>query len=91
MAETTEDLKVKELEDGSLEVGEPIVEEKPEVKDEVIEDERTNSSPDHEDEQGHEEETAEEAEARRERNRLRRAQNKASRKEYIEAGTGGSG
>ena len=86
MAETTEDLKVKEMEDGSLVVGdEPIVEDKPEVKDEVVEDERTNSSPDHEDEQGHEEETAEEAEARRERNRQRRAQNKASRKEYIES------
>ena len=87
MAENTENLKVKELEDGSLEVGEPVlVEDEREVKEETVQDDdRTTTNSDHEDEQGHEEETAEEAEARRERNRQRRAQNKASRKEYIES------
>jgi len=80
--ETQEELKVKELDDGSLQVG-----DEPETKkDEPEEDERVTSNETHDDdEQGHDEETADEAEARRERNRARRLQNKASRKEYVES------
>lgn len=82
--EQKDDLKVKELEDGSLQVGDAPVEE---VKEEVSgEDESLKASSDEgDDEAGHAEETAEEAEARRERNRARRAQNKESRKNYIES------
>ena len=82
--EQKDDLKVKELEDGSLQVGDAPVEE---VKEEVSgEDESLKTSAEEgDDEAGHAEETAEEAEARRERNRARRAQNKESRKNYIES------
>lgn len=79
--EMKDDLPVKELEDGSLQVGETPVAEEP-----VGEDESLKASTDEgSDEEGHAEETAEEAEARRERNRARRAQNKESRKNYIES------
>ena len=82
--EQKDDLKVKELEDGSLQVGEAPVEDK---QEEVSgEDESLKATPDEgSDEDGHADETAEEAEARRERNRARRAQNKESRKNYIES------
>lgn len=82
--EQKDDLKVKELEDGSLQVGDAPVEE---VKEEASgEDESLKASSDEgDDEAGHAEETAEEAEARRERNRARRAANKESRKNYIES------
>ena len=54
----------------------------PEAKD----DERLTAATDEEhDEEGHAEETAEEAEARRERNRQRRKENKDRRKEYVES------
>lgn len=79
MTTETEELKVKELEDGSLQVGDEP------KKDEEVEDERVSSNETTDDEEGHAEETVEEAEARRERNRQRRAQNKASRKEYVES------
>lgn len=79
MTTETEELKVKELEDGSLQVGDEP------KKDEEVEDERVSSNETTDDEEGHAEETAEEADARRERNRQRRAQNKASRKEYVES------
>lgn len=78
------DLEVKELEDGSVQVvdeqSSPVESEENPVSEG---DDRLNENND--DEQGHDEETDEEAEARRERNRARRAQNKASRKEYIES------
>jgi len=78
-----DDLVVKELDDGSLQIGEDA---KPDLKEETKDDERvaTNESSD-DDETGHDEETQEEADARRERNRARRVQNKASRKEYVES------
>lgn len=81
MATENEELEVKELDDGSLQVGKE--DPKPE-NDESGEDERVSSN-EHEDEEGHADETQEEAEARRERNRQRRAQNKANRKEYIDS------
>lgn len=78
------DLKVKELDDGTLQVGDDPVIEKEENADKG--DERiTSDESSVEDEVGHAEETEEEAEARRQRNRERRAQNKASRKEYVES------
>lgn len=82
--EQKDDLKVKELEDGSLQVGDAPVEEKQEETSGEDESLKTSSEEGH-DEEGHDEETAEEAEARRERNRARRAQNKESRKNYIES------
>lgn len=82
--EVKDDLKVKELEDGSIQVGE-IEDEGMTSEEGSGEDTRLAQDSDTEDEQGHAEESAEEAEARRQRNRERRAQNKASRKEYIES------
>jgi len=77
-----DDAPVKELDDGSLMIGE----ETPEIKEELEEDKRITSETTSEgDEEGHDEETDEEAEARRQRNRERRAQNKANRKDYIES------
>lgn len=79
-----EELKMTEAEDGSLTIGDPPEEKKEEATTE--EDEKLSTSEEtHEDEDGTDEETAEEAEARRERNRARRAQNKESRKNYIES------
>lgn len=77
-----EDLALHEQEDGSVVVGDP----EPEVKEEETsgEDERLTQGADA-DEEGHAEETAEEAEARKERNRRRRLENKTRRKEYIES------
>lgn len=76
-----DDLVVKELDDGSLQVGEDAP-----VKDEPQEDEPIKASEEGaDDEPGHDQETEEEAEERRERNRARRTQNKANRKEYIES------
>ena len=81
----TEDLKddvpVKELEDGSLQVGEDT----PAAEESQDEDKKLSSEADGDDEQGHAEETEEEANERRERNRARRLQNKTNRKEYIES------
>lgn len=81
--EQKDDLKVKELEDGSLQVGDAPVEET--IEEEKGDESLKASSDEGDDEAGHDEETAEEAEARRERNRARRAQNKESRKNYIES------
>lgn len=78
--EVKDDLTVKELEDGSLQVGEEVVAD----DDTPAGDERLAQT-DGDEEQGHAEESAEDAEARRERNRARRAQNKASRKEYVDS------
>jgi len=78
--EVKDDLKVKELEDGSLQVGEEVVAD---GENETGDDRLAQTDGD--EEQGHDEETAEDAEARRERNRARRAQNKASRKEYVDS------
>ena len=85
MTEVLDDLKVKELEDGSLQVGEPEPEPKEEAEGESGGDERLTKTEENDDEAGHSEETEEEAKARTERNRARRAQNKASRKEYVES------
>jgi len=79
------DLKVKELDDGSLQVGDDPVIEKEDSSDKDDDRVSTGKTSDDEDEDGHAEETSEEAEARRERNRARRIQNKASRKEYVES------
>ena len=79
-SEVKDDLKVKELEDGSLQVGEEVAAD----DDAATGDERLAQT-DGDEEQGHAEESAEDAEARRERNRARRAQNKASRKEYVDS------
>ena len=78
-----DDLVVKELDDGSLQVGEdtPPPKEDEEVKDDKL----TTSETEGDDEQGHAEETEDEANERRERNRARRLQNKSNRKEYIES------
>jgi len=78
--EVKDDLKVKELEDGSLQVGEEVVAD----DDTPAGDERLAQT-DGDEEQGHDAESEEDAEARRERNRARRAQNKASRKEYVDS------
>lgn len=79
-----EDLKMTEAEDGSLIVGDPPAEAK---DDKGGDDDKlaTTTDEQHDDEQGHAEESAEEAEARRQRNRDRRAQNKESRKNYIDS------
>lgn len=85
MAEEMKDkeLKMIEADDGSLIVGDP---KKEEPVAEEQEDEKLSSSDEHhEDEVAPEQETAEEAEARRQRNRERRAANKESRKNYIES------
>lgn len=83
--EAQESLKVQELEDGSLQVGEAPEITTPPDGDE--EDQRLNASSESEagDEQGHAGETDEEAEARRQRNRERRQQNKQNRKDYIDS------
>jgi len=78
--EVKDDLKVTELEDGSLQVGEEVVPD----GDTPAGDERLAQT-DGDEEQGHDAESEEDAEARRERNRARRAQNKASRKEYVDS------
>ena len=85
MPEVLDDLKVKELDDGSLQVGEPEPEPKEEAEGGSSGDERLTKTEESDDETGHSEETEEEAKARTERNRARRAQNKASRKEYVES------
>ncbi len=83
MTEETKDevILMKEEQDGSITVGEPQTEAPEAEEDESLK----SSSEEHKDEEGHDEETAEEAEARRERNRARRAQNKESRKNYIDS------
>ena len=79
--EVKPDTPVVELEDGGLQVG-----EKPETESKPEEDQRLNGESDEgEDEQGHAEETPDEAEARRLRNRQRREQNKQNRKAAIES------
>lgn len=79
--EIKKETPVVELEDGSLQVG-----EKPETKEpEGEEDSRLTGDDLSEDEQGHADETSEEAEARRNRNRERRQQNKENRKNHIES------
>ena len=78
--EVKDDLKVKELEDGSLQVGEEVV-----ADDDASTGDERLAQTDGDEEQGHAEESAEDAEDRRERNRARRAQNKASRKEYVDS------
>lgn len=93
MADETkdEDLKLSEQSDGSVVVGatgdeNPAVEA--ENKDEGSSDERIASNEGGEatgEEQGHADETEEEAEARRQRNRVRRAENKARRQDYVES------
>lgn len=83
--ENQEELKVKELDDGSLQVGEDAPPKEEVVDEEPQDDARLNASEEHQDEDGHAEETAEEAEARRERNRARRQLNKENRKNYIES------
>lgn len=77
-----DDLVVKELDDGTLQVGEDV---KPEVAEDDDVDERITRTEGDEDEVGHADESEDDAEARRQRNRERRAQNKASRKEYVES------
>ena len=81
-----EDLKLNEQEDGSAVVGEPA---KAEQEDKDEGDSRLNTSTEGEqheaEEQGHDNETEEEAEARRQRNRARRAENKARRQDYVES------
>src|SRR5574343_359127 len=83
-----EDLKLEERPDGTVVVTDPSAEQK---KEEPPKDEKLaegNADEDHEgegEEQGHAQETAEEAEARRQRNRERRAANKERRKEHIES------
>lgn len=77
---------MKEEDDGSVVVGEAAPEqEQPaeEIVQEEAQDETLKATDG--DEEGHDEETSEEAEARRERNRARRVQNKESRKNYIES------
>ncbi len=86
-----EELKLREQKDGSYIIGEePKDTEKtsdPAPEDEDAEDDtlvNKNESP-AEDEGAVDGETAEEAEARRQRNRERRAENKSRRKEYVES------
>lgn len=81
-----EDLKLNPQDDGSVVIGDPPPAEPPPAAGEGGEDERLGVGDEHgtEDEQGHANETAEEAEARRQRNRERRAQNKERRKDFIE-------
>lgn len=78
-----EELKMTEAEDGSLVIGDPTP---PPKEEEPNGDQKLTTVDENSDEeQGHAEETAEEAEARRQRNRERRAQNKEARKNYIES------
>ena len=80
--EVKPDTPVVELEDGGLQVGEAKEAKEPGAED----DGDARLTGEHEDdEQGHAEETVEEADARRERNRQRRQQNKENRKNYIES------
>ena len=80
--EVKPDTPVVELEDGGLQVGDAK-----EVKGSDTEDggDARLTGEHEDDEQGHAEETVEEADARRERNRQRRQQNKENRKNYIES------
>jgi hypothetical protein len=75
-----EELRMTEDKDGSLVIGDPPEKEEPEADEKLA-----TSDEAHEDEAGHAEESAEDAEARRQRNRERRAHNKESRKSYIES------
>jgi hypothetical protein len=78
-----EDLKLKEHEDGSVTIGDAPQEapKEPEGDDERM----ARSEDDESEEEGHSEETPEEAEARKERNRTRRNDSKQRRKDYIES------
>lgn len=81
---------MKEEDDGSVVVGEAAPEQE-QPAEEIAQEEAQDEAQDETlkaqdgDEEGHDEETSEEADARRERNRARRAQNKESRKNYIES------
>jgi hypothetical protein len=88
MAENQEDkeLKLREEQDGSVIVGGEELPPKP-LAEEGADDERlSKTEEDHpDDESASDGETAEEAEARRERNRQRRKDNKERRKDYIDS------
>ena len=87
MDDIKDDAPVKELADGSIVVGEETVANTSPENEAPSGDERLNAESESpaDDEQGHSEETPEEAEARKERNRTRRAQNKENRKNYVES------
>lgn len=79
--EQNEELRLREEQDGSAIVGE----DPPKDEGQTEDDERLSKSEDtNEDEQGHAEETAEEAEARKQRNRERRLQSKENKKQFVE-------
>lgn len=82
-----EELKIHEQGDGSVIIGDLPPDPEVEEKDDGTVEENTLVSNDVEakDEEGHENESPEEAEARRERNRKRRTENKERRKEYVES------
>lgn len=82
-----EELKIHEQGDGSVIIGDLPPAPEIEEKDDEAAEENTLVSNDAEtkDEEGHEDESPEEADARRERNRKRRTENKERRKEYVES------